>query len=175
MAIVQAVEAVTGERRRLRLSSPLTGDPIGEIAVSTAAEVRDAVARARRAQPAWEAIGFAGRAAIMRRAIQTLLKDQEEYIEVIRRETGRSRFETIMMEIFPACDSLEYFSKNAAKFLQDERPGMHLLRAKKLVITYRPLGVVGIITPWNGPFILALNPSVRDIRLHYRRSGASMV
>ena len=92
MAIVEAVESVNGERRRLRLSSPLTGAPIGEIAVSTAAEVRDAVARARRAQPAWEARGLAGRAAIMRRAIQTLLKDQEEYIEVIRRETGRSRF-----------------------------------------------------------------------------------
>jgi acyl-CoA reductase-like NAD-dependent aldehyde dehydrogenase len=163
MAIVQAVDAANGERRRLRLRSPLTDEPIGEIAVSTEAEVREAVARARRAQPAWEALGFAGRAAILRRAIQILLRDQEEYIEVIRRETGRSRFETIMMEIFPACDSLEYFSKNAAKFLQDERPGMHLLRAKKLVITYRPLGVIGIITPWNGPFILALNPSVQAL------------
>ncbi|HMJ13806.1 MAG TPA: aldehyde dehydrogenase family protein [Polyangiaceae bacterium] len=163
MAIVHAVESQNGERRRLRLNSPLTDEPIGEIAVSNEAEVREAVARARRAQPAWEALAFPERAAIMRRAIKILLRDQEEYIQVIRRETGRSRFETIMMEIFPACDSLEYWGKNAQKLLQDERPGMHLLRTKKLVITYRPLGVVGIITPWNGPFILALNPTVQAL------------
>ena len=40
---------------------------------------------------------------------------------------------------------------------------MHLLRDKRLVVTYRPLGVIGIITPWNGPFILALNPSVQAL------------
>jgi succinate-semialdehyde dehydrogenase/glutarate-semialdehyde dehydrogenase len=38
--------------------------------------------------------------------------------------------------------------------------GLHLLKTKKMVVTYRPLGVIGIITPWNGPFILSLGPSV---------------
>ena len=40
---------------------------------------------------------------------------------------------------------------------------MHLLRTKKLLMTYRPLGVVGVITPWNGPFILSLNPTVQAL------------
>jgi succinate-semialdehyde dehydrogenase/glutarate-semialdehyde dehydrogenase len=40
---------------------------------------------------------------------------------------------------------------------------MHLLRTKKLLIAYRPLGVIGIITPWNGPFILSLNPTVQAL------------
>ena len=40
---------------------------------------------------------------------------------------------------------------------------MHLLRDKRLVVTYRPLGVVGIITPWNFPFILALNPTAQAL------------
>jgi succinate-semialdehyde dehydrogenase/glutarate-semialdehyde dehydrogenase len=163
MAIVETVESGSGKSRRLRVANPATGEPIGELKVHSGEEVRAAVARARLAQPAWEALGFDERARIMRRAVEILLAKQEDYIAVIRGETGRSRVETIMMEIFPACDSLSYFAKNAKKLLRDERPGLHLLRHKKLIVTYRPLGVVGIITPWNGPFILGLNPSVQAL------------
>ncbi|HEY8090387.1 MAG TPA: succinic semialdehyde dehydrogenase [Polyangiaceae bacterium] len=163
MAIVENVEVTNGGRRRMRLASPATGQPIGDVQVTTADEVRAAVTRARRAQPAWEALGFPGRAAVFQRALGILLRKQEEMMDVIIRETGRSRFETIMMEIFPACDSLSYYAKNAGRLLADRKVGMHLLRTKKLVISYRPLGVVGIITPWNGPFILSLNPSVQAL------------
>jgi succinate-semialdehyde dehydrogenase/glutarate-semialdehyde dehydrogenase len=134
-----------------------------QLGVTNAAEVRAAVTRARRVQPAWAALGFDERARYMKRAVKILLAKQEQYIAVIRRETGRSRFETIMMEIFAACDSLTYYAKRAKKILADETPSMHLLKTKKLLITYRPLGVVGIITPWNGPFILALNPAVQAL------------
>src|SRR4051812_10778660 len=123
MAIVQPVESNgTGGARRLRVASPVTREPIGEIGVTTAPEVRAKVARARAAQPAWEALGFDGRAKIMRRALKILIARQEAFIDVIVRETGRSRFETIMMEIFPACDSLGYHAKHAKKILADERP-----------------------------------------------------
>lgn len=163
MAIVQSVESRDGRRRRLALANPATREPIGEIDVDTAEDVNAAVARARQAQPAWEAIGFDARAAYVRRALQILLRKQEEYIRVITRETGRSRVETIMMEMFPACDALGYYSKHAKELLKDETPSLHLLKNKKLVVTYRPLGVIGIITPWNGPFILSLNPAVQAL------------
>jgi succinate-semialdehyde dehydrogenase/glutarate-semialdehyde dehydrogenase len=68
-----------------------------------------------------------------------------------------------MMEVFPAYDSLEYYAKNAKRLLSDERRPLHLLKNKRLVVGYRPLGVVGIITPWNAPFILSLNPSVQAL------------
>src|SRR5262245_49923136 len=163
MAIVQPVEQASGGRRRMRVASPATKEPLGEIAVDTAAEVKAAVARARVAQPAWAAAGFDARAKVMRKALDILLAKQDEYIDVIVGETGRSRGETIMMEIFAACDSLAYYAKNAKKILRDRWVGMHLLRTKKLLMTYKPLGVVGIITPWNGPFILSLNPSVQAL------------
>ncbi len=162
MAIVSAIESTDGGRR-LRLASPATHETIGEVPVTRAAEVRAAVARARQAQPAWALRGFAERAAIMRRAMNLVRDRQEQIIEVIRRETGRSHFETLMMEVFPALDVLTYYAKHAERILTDRRPSLHLLRTKKLLITYRPLGVVGIITPWNGPFILALNPSVQAL------------
>jgi acyl-CoA reductase-like NAD-dependent aldehyde dehydrogenase len=160
MAIVEAIES-SGGARRLRVSSPVTREKIGEITVTPAAEVRAAVQRARAAQPAWAAAGFDERAGVMRRALKVLIRRQEEFIDVLVRETGRSRVETIMMEIFASCDSLSYHAKHAKRVLADHPARLHLLRNKKLVITYRPLGVIGVITPWNGPFILALNPSVQ--------------
>jgi acyl-CoA reductase-like NAD-dependent aldehyde dehydrogenase len=163
MAIVQTHEAPSGGRRRISVASPATEQPIGDLAVATGEDVRAAVARARAAQPRWEAVGFKVRAAVMRRALALLLERQESYIDVIVRETGRSRFETIVMEMFPACDCLSYYAKHAARILADRKVPMHLLRTKKMLVTYRPLGVVGIITPWNGPFILSLNPTVQAL------------
>jgi len=162
MAIVQPVQSKSGPRR-LGISCPANGEHIGEIAVQTADEVNAVVRRARAAQPAWAALSFDERGRYMRRALKILLKKQEHFMDVIMRETGRSKVETIMMEIFAACDSLSYYSKRAKKILADRKPGMHLLRNKKLTITYRPLGVVGIITPWNGPFVLSLNPAVQAL------------
>ena len=162
MAIVEPVTSTNGHRR-LRLESPATREALGEITVNTAAEVRERIAAARKAQPAWEALGFERRAQIMQRALTILLAQQDRFMDVIIGETGRSRMETLMMEMFPACDSLAYYAKNAERLLRDESPSLHLLKTKKLVISYRPLGVVGIITPWNGPFVLSLNPTVQAL------------
>lgn len=163
MAIVQPIEMTKSGRRRLGVANPATQQAYGEITVDTDVQVRAAIERARAAQAGWAALGFDGRARYLRRALAVLLKNQEDYIKVIRRETGRSKVETLMMEILPSCDSLSYNAKHAKKALADERPGMHLLKTKKLLITYKPLGVVGIITPWNGPFVLSLNPTVQAL------------
>jgi succinate-semialdehyde dehydrogenase/glutarate-semialdehyde dehydrogenase len=164
MASVEPIEsAEPGAARRLRVASPVTGEIVSEIAVTSAAEVRAAVARARAAQPAWEAAGIEARARVMKRALEILIRRQESFLDVLVRETGRSRVETIMMEIFASCDSLAYHAKHAKRVLADEPRSMHLLRTKKLVMTYRPLGVIGVITPWNGPFVLSLNPSVQAL------------
>jgi len=163
MAILEPVQNGSSGPRRIRLASPATEAPIGEITVTTAEEVRAVVRRARAAQPSWEATGFDGRRRYMEQALKVLLARQEEFIDVIVRETGRSRLETIMMEIFPACDSLSYYSKKAKKILADQKVPLHLLRNKKMILNYRPLGVIGIITPWNGPFILSLNPTVQAL------------
>ena len=163
MAIVEPVQSANGGPRRMKLASPATEAPIGEIAVTTPEEVRAAVRRARAAQPAWEAAGFDVRRRYMEKALSLLLSRQDEFIDVIVRETGRSRLETVMMEILPGCDSLAFYAKRAKKMLADRKVPLHLLRNKKMMLTYRPLGVIGIITPWNGPFILSLNPTVQAL------------
>ena len=73
MAIVRSVVDNASERRRLSLSNPATLEPLGEIEVQSAVEVRAAVSRARKAQPEWAALSFDRRAGSLWRALAILL------------------------------------------------------------------------------------------------------
>ncbi|MBW2274984.1 MAG: aldehyde dehydrogenase family protein [Deltaproteobacteria bacterium] len=165
MAIVSKLDTPEGSPRRLQLSSPATLEPIGEIEVLPPDGVRAALEAARKAQPAWAALSFAERASYMRRALAALLEKQDEFIEVILSETPKTRNEALMMDIYAGCDALHFYAKETAKLLRPERKRLHGLVgiAKKLQVVYKPLGVVGVISPWNGPFILSLNPTVQAL------------
>ncbi len=163
MAIVEPGEEHPSGRRSLRLRSPATLEALDEIEVQTSADVRAAVERARKAQPEWAALKVAERGRVLARAIPVLLARQEEFLDVIVRETGKPRAEALVVEIMGACDAIQFWSKNAPKVLADRTVSMHLLKTKRLRIAYRPLGVVGIITPWNFPLMLALNPTIQAL------------
>jgi succinate-semialdehyde dehydrogenase/glutarate-semialdehyde dehydrogenase len=165
MAIVTPLETPPGARRCLGLANPATFEPIGEIEVQNADDVRAAVKKARKAQPAWGQLSFGDRARVMQRALQILLDRQEEVIDVVIRETGKTPSEALMMEVYAVCDSLNYHVKNTAKILKPEKKRLHGMMAlkKKVRVVYRPLGVVGVISPWNGPFILSMNPCVQAL------------
>jgi succinate-semialdehyde dehydrogenase/glutarate-semialdehyde dehydrogenase len=90
--------------------------------------------------------------------VKVLLAREDEILDVIGRETGKPRVELLAVELLGACDALRFYARRAGRILADRNVPLHLLKTKKLRISYRPLGVVGIITPWNFPFMLALNP-----------------
>jgi succinate-semialdehyde dehydrogenase/glutarate-semialdehyde dehydrogenase len=165
MAIVTARETEAGGRRHYRLQNPATLATVGELECVDDDEVRAAIARARQAQPAWAALSFEARADYLRRALRVVVDRQDHFVDVIVGESGKPRVEALMIDIFAACDSLAYYVKHAQKALEPERRHLHgVLRfAKKLEVHYRPLGVVGVIAPWNGPLILALNPTVQAL------------
>jgi succinate-semialdehyde dehydrogenase/glutarate-semialdehyde dehydrogenase len=164
MAIYEPIPAA-GPRRRYRLKSPVTLEPIGELECMTETDVARALERARKAQPAWAVTSFAERAAVMRRVLALVLERQDRITRLVIEETGKTETEAFAMEVFASCDSLAYYAKNAAKFLAPRRVRIHGVMgfAKKLRIVYKPLGVVGIIVPWNGPFVLAMNQAVQAL------------
>src|SRR5688572_11212712 len=69
------------------------------------------------------------------------------------------------MEVFACCDAISFYAKRAPRFLAPERRRIHGVMgfAKRLRVVYKPLGVVGLITPWNGPVVLAVNPLVQAL------------
>ncbi len=150
-------------RRKLLVFAPATLERLGEIEVASPDDVREAVERARAAQADWAARGFEERGRLLLRARDLLVERADAIADVICRDTGKPRLESMTSEILGACDALTYYAKNAKRLLRDEKKRLHLMKTKKLVLSYRPMGVVGIITPWNFPFLLALNPSVQAL------------
>ena len=165
MAIVTPLETGASGRRRLALASPATLQPIGEIEVHTAADAAAAVERARKAQADWATLPVSERARFMVRCLEVLLERQEEVLATVIRETGKPRTEALQMEVFAVGDALNYYAKNAERILRTEKRGLHGITRfmKRLQIEYRPLGVVGVISPWNGPFVLAINPTLQAL------------
>jgi acyl-CoA reductase-like NAD-dependent aldehyde dehydrogenase len=163
MAVVESLPEVIGGRRRYQLRNPATLEPVGSLEVATGEEVRAAVESARKAQAAWAAAGAAEHARVLRRAVRALLARQDEIIATIASETGKPELEILAAEIVPACDALEFYAKRAKKLLADRTIPLHLMKTKQLRIAYKPLGVVAIITPWNFPFLLALNPTIQAL------------
>ena len=124
-----------------------------------------AIAKARDAQQEWARVPIAERARIVRGAIDVLVEKREAVVKTIIDETGKTKLESLIMEVLPSCDYINFWCGRALKELSDEKRKLHgyLRPYKKLMMHYRPLGVVGIITPWNGPFSLAMNPTVQAI------------
>lgn len=143
--------------------SPVTGEPIGQYAVASAQEVQQAVARAREVQPAWAAVPVQQRARMMDKALALMVQRQQTYLDRLTAETGRPEIETLMIELFATCDAMNFYGRRAASVLADRRVGMHLLKMKSAKVVYRPMGVVGVISPWNGPLVLSINPTIQAV------------
>ncbi|MEE2961648.1 MAG: aldehyde dehydrogenase family protein [Myxococcota bacterium] len=160
MAIVTAIAAEGDGRRKLQLKSPATLRNIGEIEVQTASDVQRALERAKTAQKKWANVSLGDRAKVLSRALQILVEQHETYIDVFVEESGKVPIEALMIEIYAACDTLHFCASRGPKLLKSRRQGLHgVFRIlKTLHINYHPLGVVGVISPWNGPFILSLGP-----------------
>ena len=165
MAIVTPLDTGSSGRRRLALASPANLEPIGEIEIQNAADVAAAVDRARKAQVDWGALPISERARFMVRALEILLERQEDILSTVIAETGKPRTEALQMEVFAVGDALNYYAKNAERILKTEKKKLHGISRwmKRLRIVYRPLGVVGVISPWNAPFVLAMNPSIQAL------------
>jgi acyl-CoA reductase-like NAD-dependent aldehyde dehydrogenase len=133
---------------------PATGQEIGRVPLGTVADVREAVAKARIAQPAWAALSFKSRARVVSRARQIVLDGLDEIARSISRATGKPIAEAISMEIVPSLDLMHYFARHTAELLQPQPIdiGQYGLMGRSSQIVYKPLGVVGIISPWNFPW-----------------------
>jgi acyl-CoA reductase-like NAD-dependent aldehyde dehydrogenase len=150
MAVVEAAPEV---QNTFSVENPATGETIANVPSMDTAQLKQLVDRARAAQPAWEALGFDGRAEVMYELRRWTVENRDRIAQTISEENGKPPDEAILTEVFYVCDSLGFWSKKGPKYLADERIRTHspLLLGKKVITRYRPYGVVGVIGPWNYP------------------------
>jgi len=111
------------------------------------------VARARAAQGAWGEASFDDRAAVMYRARKWMVDNRERIAQTVIEENGKTREDALLADVFTTADALGFWAKKAEGYLKDERVRSHstFTLGRKLIVRYRPFGVVGVIGPWNYP------------------------
>ena len=132
---------------------PGTGQEIGRAPLSSPQEVKDAVVKARQAQPGWANLSYRQRARVILQARRLMLAERDELALLISQETGKPVAEAISMEIVPTLDAMHYFAHAAEDLLRPQKIdiGQYGLMGRSSSIVFRPLGVIGIISPWNFP------------------------
>src|SRR5882672_7311307 len=142
--------------------NPATGEEIGRAPLTMPEDVARAVGRARDAQRAWSEQSFKQRGRLMMKARKIILQEMEEIALLISRETGKPVAEAISMELAPTLDLMQYFARKTASLLRPTRisVGQYALMGRSSYEIYKPLGVIGIISPWNFPWATPLDEVV---------------
>jgi acyl-CoA reductase-like NAD-dependent aldehyde dehydrogenase len=137
----------------IEVRNPATGELIGTVPAFGIEDMAGVVARARAAQPGWEALGFEGRAQVLKRAQKWLVDNGDRVAHTIVAETGKAYEDAMLAEIGYAASAFAYWAKKAPKLLADEkiRSSSPFVLGRKMVVRYAPAGVVGVIGPWNYP------------------------
>lgn len=152
--------AIAAPPNLLIAHNPANGAELGRLAATPTIAVAEAIARARAAQPAWEAIGWSGRRAALGRLWGIMARDAEAWAGAIRDEVGKPSGEALA-EVVATLDALRWTVRHAGRALADERIGpgwQRLLLIPSARLRWRPFGVVGMIGTWNFPILLNAPP-----------------
>lgn len=149
-----------GPPKKIPCFDPATGERLGEVPVDGPAEVRAAVRRAREAQRRWRETSFAERRRVLRHMLDHLLDHADELVDAVVRDSGKTRENAMLGEIWPVAEKLRWTLGEGERHLAPERVSSGLFPHKKALIEFYPLGVVGVIAPWNYPLQNILGPAI---------------
>jgi acyl-CoA reductase-like NAD-dependent aldehyde dehydrogenase len=146
-------ERIVQQPDGIPVENPATGEIIANVPDVSAEQVAEMAARGRAAQPEWEAYGLEGRARILLRAQKWVMDNADRVVATICSETGKTFEDAELAEIGYAGNAFGFWAKQGPEYLADERvkSSQILVKGKKLINRYRPLGLIGVIGPWNYP------------------------
>jgi succinate-semialdehyde dehydrogenase/glutarate-semialdehyde dehydrogenase len=150
---LRQVDAVTATTQ-LESFSPATGERVGSVAVTAPGDVASVVAAVAEVQPQWARLTLEDRAHVLDRAAQVMIDEADEIRDLLVREQGKPRNEAFSMELLPTIDALRWIGHAGQEILADEKISMPqlFLKTKRSAFTYEPVGVIGVISPWNYPW-----------------------
>ena len=157
----QTLDKSPAAERRIDVFDPARGVVIGSVPVLDGDAVGELARAARAAQPAWAAAGFKHRAGVFDAARRWLLANGDRMIEQISSETGKV-YEDAQLEVGVAAQSFAFWARNGERYLADEtiRSLSPMTLGKKVTVRHEPLGLVGVIGPWNYPLVNAFCDAV---------------
>lgn len=142
--------------------APFTGEILGTVPICTAEDVQMALQRARNAQRLWAQTPISERRAIFLRYHDLVLDHQEELLNLLQVEAGKNRL-TAQDEIFDVAINSRHYAVRAEKYLRPQKRKGALPLLTHTMELHQPVGVVGIISPWNYPLALTISDAVPAI------------
>ena len=140
--------------RTLAIVDPVTEQAYAESPLSEAVDVDAALASSAAAFEGWRDTTPSERGRALLRAADALERRAEEFVDAERRNTGKPRGLTLSEELPPAIDQLRFFA-GAARMLEG-RAAAEYMADHTSFIRREPIGVVGAVTPWNYPLMMAV-------------------
>ena len=145
----------------IQISNPATGEFLYEVAETPQSDMPFIFARAREVQKQIAAMPLTARIAEMVKVNDYIIEHQEQIIDRLVRETGKTRFDALSTELFEICDLIDYYRDAAPKILKDQIVHTPIvLMGKTSKIVFEPVGVVLVISPWNYPLYQCFVPSL---------------
>src|SRR3954454_11287125 len=137
--------------------NPATGELVGTVPTLTPDQVQSVVDEVGAVQPFWAQLPLSDRARYMRRTAQVIIDSLDEITSLLSREQGKPRTESYVMELIPTIDTLHWIADHGPEILADERirDVPIFAKQKRHFFSYEPLGVVGVIAPWNYPWSIS--------------------
>ncbi|SFR54855.1 succinic semialdehyde dehydrogenase [Halogeometricum limi] len=147
------------DRPTLAVESPFDGETLGTVPACDADDVRAAYERAREAQSEWADRPLRDRVAVFEAFHDRVLDEQSSLLDVAQAETGKSRVDA-HEEAIDIAATTRYYANHAGSYLSSRRRGGAVPVATRATEHRHPVGVVGIISPWNYPLTLAISDAV---------------
>jgi acyl-CoA reductase-like NAD-dependent aldehyde dehydrogenase len=154
-------DAGTASGVTIAVDNPATGEVIEHVADTSAEQVAAAVERARHAQPGWACLGADVRSRLFARARHWMLTHRREIVASIVAENGKAE-EDAVIEVVYCVGAFAHWAKNAPRLLAENRVRSlsPLVFGRRMYTQRVPLGVVGVIGPWNNPLINSFGDAI---------------
>jgi betaine-aldehyde dehydrogenase len=143
-----------GDGATEEVTNPANGEMIAEMPLSTEQDVDRAVAAAKRAFPGWAATPPGERAAALMKLADAIEEHADELADLEAADAGKPRNAFYEDEIPFMCDNLRFFA-GAGRVMEGKAAGEYVA-GRTSIIRREPIGVVGQITPWNYPLMMAV-------------------
>jgi succinate-semialdehyde dehydrogenase/glutarate-semialdehyde dehydrogenase len=134
--------------------NPATGELIGSVETIAPAQVQGVVDDVAEVQPLWGELSLGDRARYIEQAAGVLAAEVDEVARLLATEQGKPITECYTMEVVPTIDALGWIAEAGPSILDDNeiKMGNTLFFSKKAKFTFEPIGVIGVISPWNYPW-----------------------
>jgi succinate-semialdehyde dehydrogenase/glutarate-semialdehyde dehydrogenase len=142
--------------------NPATEEEIATVSALDGDGAADAVAAAKEAFPEWSKTRVKERQKILARWLEIMLEERDDLAKLVSMEGGKPANEARLVDVFPGLESLSYYSKYIDRMLafREVKPNQILFRHWRAGYRFDPLGVIGVITPWNYPVTIPMGEIV---------------